>query len=99
MASGGYSHARRNARIISIGEIMKIVLTGKMNLTRVQMTDKYKRLLLEVQKQVTKGTDFLVTGDAPGQNKIDAANFKGIRILTLQEFQDMLFEDYPEYSL
>ena len=78
---------------------MKIVLTGKMNLTRVQMTDKYKRLLLEVQKQVTKGTDFLVTGDAPGQNKIDAANFKGIRILTLQEFQDMLFEDYPEYSL
>lgn len=78
---------------------MNIVLTGKMSTTRETETRKFKAYGITVQKAVTKATDFLVTGDAPGWNKISAAKSKGVTTLKEDEFFEMLIEEFPEVLL
>lgn len=78
---------------------MKIVLTGKMKMTREQESRYFTRMKIEVQKAVSGRTDYLVTGERPGGNKIRDAKVKGIPILTEDEFMDYLLEEFPEYML
>jgi len=78
---------------------MKIVLTGKMNLTRTSETKRFKEYGIQVQKAITKGTDYLVTGSSPGWIKLDKARIYGIKELTEDEFFELLKEDYPEFIL
>ena len=78
---------------------MKIVLTGKMSITRVEETRRFQAYGITVQKAVTNATDYLITGSLPGDNKLNAARHKGTKIMTELEFFDMLIEDYPEVLL
>ena len=76
---------------------MKIVLTGKMEKTRNHQTATFERCGIIVQKAVSGKTDFLVTGESPGNNKIEAARMRGVKVVTEHDFWDILDSDYPEY--
>ena len=78
---------------------MKIVLTGKMEMNRVHMTNKFLEMGIQVLKNVVISTDYLITGEAPGNNKIQAAKRRGITIMTENEFWNFLENEYPEYFL
>jgi len=78
---------------------MNIVLTGKMKFTRSEETSRFKKYGINVQSGVRNNTDFLVTGENPGGTKLEAADFKGVTVLTEDDFFDHLIEEYPEYLL
>lgn len=78
---------------------MKVVFTGKMNKPRYQETEKFKNWGIIVQKSITKSTDFLVTGERVGENKINKAKYYGITIITENDFYDKLENEFPEYLL
>ena len=78
---------------------MKIVLTGKMEMNRREETKRFKRYGITIQSGVNTETDFLVTGEKPGPNKINTANRLDIPKLSEDQFFDMLQEEFPEYLL
>lgn len=68
-----------------------IVFTGTMlQGSRGDMEKQAKALGAKVGKSVSGKTDYLVTGDKVGANKINAAQEKGVTVLTEQEYLDML---------
>jgi len=78
---------------------MKIVLTGKMEQTRTSETRRFDSYGIEVMKNVSGTTDYLVTGSAPGQSKLNDARRHNTTIMTEVEFFDMLVEEMPEFLL
>ena len=78
---------------------MKIVLTGAMTQTRDKMYQNFSRCGITVMAGVSGKIDYLVTGDAPGASKRLQAKAKGVTILTEDEFNEKLLEEYPEYLL
>ncbi len=78
---------------------MNIVFTGVMNYTRDTETKKYEEFGITVQKNITKKTDVLIEGDAPGYGKLNKAERYGIKIMTEQVFFNMLKDEYPEFYL
>ncbi len=66
------------------------VITGTLEgLSRLRAEEKIRQLGGEVGSSVTRKTDYLVVGVDPG-SKLQKAQTLGIRILTDQEFQEML---------
>ena len=78
---------------------MKICLTGKMEQNRMSETRRFDSYGIQVMKKVTSNVDYLVTGSAPGWNKLNDAKRHNTTIMTETEFFDMLIEEMPEFLL
>ena len=78
---------------------MKIVLTGKMDTTRDEEYERFSAYGIEVMKNVTSTTDYLLKGTRPGQRKIQDANIHGTPQMSEHEFFDMLVDKFPEIIL
>ena len=69
----------------------QIVFTGSMiHGKRPDMEAEAKKLGAKVAKSVTGKTDYLVTGSKVGASKIEAAIKKGTKVLTEDEYLEML---------
>ena len=69
---------------------LTIVITGKLDsLTRSEAEQKAQALGANIRKTITRKIDFLVAGDNPG-NKLDQANALGLRVISEDEFTDLL---------
>ena len=64
----------------------KIVFTGVMSESRVELEKQAKALGIIVGKSVSSKTDFLIIGENVGHSKIKAAKFHEIEILTEAEY-------------
>ena len=78
---------------------MKIVLTGKMKMTRDQEYERFTKYGITVMKAVSGNVEYLVTGERPGQNKLADAKWLGLPILSEDDFFDLLLEQHPEMLL
>ena len=78
---------------------MKIVLTGKMSKTRIDMWGTFMKLGITVQKVVSGKTDYLIEGNNPGFIKLEAANEKDVPIISENKFWELLRTKYPEYLI
>ncbi|MBF0479261.1 MAG: NAD-dependent DNA ligase LigA [Candidatus Omnitrophica bacterium] len=68
----------------------KFVFTGELDaMSRIEAGKRVTELGAEVMSQVSKATDYVVAGRAPG-SKINKARECGVKILTEQEFQEMI---------
>ncbi|EOF9313019.1 BRCT domain-containing protein [Vibrio fluvialis] len=68
-----------------------IVFTGTMvQGSRSDMEKQAKSLGATVGKSVTGKTTYLVAGDKVGETKINAARSKGVKVLTEQEYLDLI---------
>lgn len=71
-----------------------VVFTGAMTQGgRGDMEKKAKRLGATIGKSVSGKTDFLVTGNKVGENKINAAKAKGVQVITEEEYLNLLEEN------
>ncbi len=67
-----------------------IVLTGALSqMSRLEASERIKRLGGRVISSISLKTDFLIAGDSPG-SKYDRANQLGVSILTEEEFLERL---------
>jgi len=64
----------------------KIVFTGAMSKSRVELEKQAKALGILVGKSVSSKTDFLIVGENVGQSKIKAAKSHEVEILTETEY-------------
>ena len=64
----------------------KIVFTGTMNKSRVELEKQAKALGIIVGKSVSSKTDFLIIGKNVGQSKIKAAKLNEVEILTEADY-------------
>jgi len=64
----------------------KIVFTGAMSESRVELEKQAKSLGILVSKSVSSKTDFLIIGENVGQSKIKAAKSHEVAILTEAEY-------------
>jgi BRCT domain type II-containing protein len=69
---------------------LNIVFTGKMTMSRAEMTQIASNNGATVEERVTSRTDFLVTGKRVGKVKTEAARKKGCRVLEELEFWNFL---------
>lgn len=68
-----------------------VVFTGSMTQgSRGDMEKQAKSLGAKVGKSVSGKTDLLVTGDKVGENKINAAREKGVRVITEIEYNELI---------
>lgn len=68
-----------------------LVFTGSMQHgTRDDMKKEAKALGARVGSSVSGKTDYLVIGDKVGETKLNAAREKGVRIITEQEYLEMI---------
>lgn len=68
-----------------------IVFTGSMQQgSRGDMEKQAKALGAKVAKSVTGNTTYLVTGEKVGETKINAAIDKGVKVLSEQEYLDLI---------
>lgn len=68
-----------------------VVFTGSMTQgARGDMEKQAKSLGAKVAKSVTGKTTYLVTGAKVGETKINAAKDKGVKVLTEQEYLDLI---------
>jgi len=68
-----------------------VVFTGSMvQGARGDMEKQAKLLGAKVGKSVSGKTDFLVTGDKVGENKINAARDKGVKVISELEYLDLI---------
>ncbi|WP_017445461.1 BRCT domain-containing protein [Gayadomonas joobiniege] len=68
-----------------------IVFTGSMQQgSRADMEKQAKLLGAKVAKSVSGKTDYLVTGDKVGANKINAARDKGVEVISEAEYLDLI---------
>ena len=68
-----------------------VVFTGSMQQgSRDDMEKNAKALGAKVAKSVTSKTTYLVTGDKVGETKINAARDKGVKVLTEQEYLNLI---------
>jgi len=64
----------------------KIVFTGTMNKSRVELEKQAKALGIFIGKSVSSKTDFLIIGKNVGQSKIKAAKLNEVEILTEADY-------------
>jgi len=64
----------------------KIVFTGTMNKSRVELEKQAKALGISISKSVSSKTDFLIIGKNVGQSKIKAAKLNEVEILTEADY-------------
>jgi len=64
----------------------KIVFTGAMSESRIELEKQAKSLGVLVGKSVSSKTDFLIVGENVGQSKIKAAKSHDVEILTEAEY-------------
>jgi DNA ligase (NAD+) len=70
----------------------KFVFTGELpDLTREQASEVVRKMGGEVVSSVSKNTDFVVAGESAG-SKYDKAISLGVKILTPNEFQEMIHD-------
>jgi len=69
----------------------KIVFTGAMSESRVELEKKAKAFGVLVGKSVSSKTDFLIIGENVGQSKIKAAKSHNVEILTEAEYLKKLY--------
>jgi len=68
-----------------------IVFTGSMQQgSRGDMEKQAKSLGAKVAKSVTGNTTYLVTGEKVGETKINAAKDKGVKVLSEQEYLELI---------
>jgi len=68
----------------------KIVFTGTMNKSRVELEKQAKALGILIGKSVSSKTDFLIIGKNVGQSKIKAAKSNEVEILTEADYLQKL---------
>ncbi|MGA2322670.1 MAG: NAD-dependent DNA ligase LigA [Sedimentisphaerales bacterium] len=67
-----------------------IVVTGTLqNFSRQQIEEAIRNAGAKVSSSVSKNTDFVLAGENPG-SKLDKARQFGVKIITEQEFEEML---------
>ena len=64
----------------------KIVFTGAMSESRMELEKQAKALGVLVGKSVSSKTDFLIIGENVGQSKIQAAKSHEVKILSEAEY-------------
>jgi len=65
----------------------KVVVTGTIDgYTRTTIKTKLESLGATVSSSVSSKTDYVIVGDAPGQNKIDAAEKNNVKIISGDAF-------------
>lgn len=70
---------------------LSFVLTGTLEgMSRDEAKEKIKSLGGKVSSSVSSKTDYVVAGDAPGQNKMDDAKKFGVKIIMEEEFLELL---------
>jgi len=69
----------------------KIVFTGAMSESRVELEKQAKAFGVLVGKSVSSKTDFLIIGENVGQSKIKAAKSHDVEILTEAEYLKKLY--------
>ncbi|MFC2347380.1 MAG: NAD-dependent DNA ligase LigA [Bacteroides sp.] len=68
-----------------------VVITGKLSIgSRPEVTKRVKAMGATVQSAVNAQTTLLLTGVRPNDKKLRAAHEKGVKILTEEEFNDLL---------
>ena len=68
-----------------------VVFTGTMQSgSRSDLQQQAKELGAKIATSVTGNTDYLITGDKVGARKIEAAEAKGVTVLTEEEYLSML---------
>lgn len=68
-----------------------VVFTGSMTQgSRGEMEKQAKSLGAKVGKSVSGKTDFLVTGEKVGENKINAAKDKGVKVITEKDYLELI---------
>jgi DNA ligase (NAD+) len=68
-----------------------VVFTGSMTQgSRGDMEKQAKLLGAKVGKSVSGKTDFLVTGDKVGENKINAAKDKGVKVISESDYLNLI---------
>lgn len=69
----------------------KLVFTGKMTGgSREEMQAAARKLGAVVQTSVSGATDFLICGEKVGASKLDKANRLGVKILTEEEYSELI---------
>lgn len=72
---------------------LTLVVTGRFwatpaaSMPRNHVQDFYRQYGATVDDSVSKRTDFLITGERPGENKITHANALGVAIVTVEDFR------------
>ena len=64
----------------------RIVFTGSMEKPRKEMEEQALQLGAEVQSSVRSNTDWLITGDKVGTNKLSKAEKNNVEIVPLSEY-------------
>ncbi|SFV53563.1 DNA ligase [hydrothermal vent metagenome] len=67
-----------------------IVFSGSMDLSRQLMTKQAKAIGINVLSSVSAKTDYLVVGKNVGAKKLENAKNKGVKILTLKNYLEMI---------
>lgn len=78
------------AQTTSVLSGKSIVFTGTLSQPREAMQEAARALGANVQSSVCKTTDILIAGDNVGVKKIEAAQGKGVSILSETEYQTLL---------
>ena len=65
------------------------VLTGTLNRNRIEVEDLIKSHGGKISSSVSKKTDFVLAGDAPG-SKLDKALALGVKVINEQDFMKMI---------
>ena len=72
----------------------KVIVTGTISgFGREEIQEYLKSLGAIVVSSVSKSTDYIITGEHPGANKLQKASEFNIPILTEQEFRKKLIDD------
>lgn len=81
------SRKQRNKEL----EGLKLVFTGSLEgFTRREITELMSRNGADVTAAVSSETDFLVAGEKPGENKLEAARQNGVKIIDEEEFEQSI---------
>lgn len=66
------------------------VFTGTISMPRTEAETKVKEHGGKITSSVSKKTDYVVAGEEPGSKKIDTATKFGIKVITEEQFKELL---------
>ena len=71
---------------------LTLVFTGRMKKVRKEMEADAKALGAWVDDKVNHNTDYLITGKNVGKVKTEAAEAKGVKVITVDQYEELVRE-------
>ena len=68
----------------------KIIVTGTFSSSRDELKDKILFLGGTISSSISKNIDFIICGENPGPTKIEKANQLGLKIISEEDFYEMI---------